>query len=301
MLDVQRLRVFRSVVASGSIQAAAANLGYTPSAVSQQVAALQRETGLALLTRVGRGVQPTSAGRALAARVDGVLDRLGEVEVAIADLRDGRTGALSIGYFASAGWAWMPHVVRTLTATYPDLRLDLGLRDGLPDDPREWFDVQIVVQSETFTPPAGLRAVHLLREPYVVVVPVGSPLAGEPVVELPRLRAERWIDNDVFRGWCRRNLLDACRAAGFSPSFHVETHDYRTAIAFVAAGIGLTVLPRLGAVGLPDGVVAVPVTGPTPERSIHAVVRERLEDAVPVRTALAALRACAGQEPAHTP
>jgi DNA-binding transcriptional LysR family regulator len=244
-------------------------------------------------------VQPTSAGRALAARVDGVLDRLGEVEVAIADLRDGRTGALSIGYFASAGWAWMPHVVRTLTATYPDLRLDLGLRDGLPDDPREWFDVQIVVQSETFTPPAGLRAVHLLREPYVVVVPVGSPLAGEPVVELARLRAERWIDNDVFRGWCRRNLLDACRAAGFSPSFHVETHDYRTAIAFVAAGIGLTVLPRLGAVGLPDGVVAVPVTGPTPERSIHAVVRERLEDAVPVRTALAALRACAGEEPAR--
>ncbi|HYY10805.1 MAG TPA: LysR family transcriptional regulator [Kineosporiaceae bacterium] len=297
MLDVHRLRVFRSVVASGSIQAAAVNLGYTPSAVSQQVSALQRETGLALLTRVGRGVQPTSAGRALAAQVDGVLERLGEVELAVADLREGRNGTLSIGYFASAGSAWMPHVVRTLSTSYPDLRLDLGLRDGLPDDPREWFDVQVVVQAEDFAPPAGLRAVHLLREPYVAVVPAGSPLAGETVVELARLQTERWIDNDVFRGWCRRNLLDACRAAGFSPPFHVETHDYRTAIAFVAAGIGITVLPRLGAADLPDGVVAVPLAGPTPERSIHAVVRERLEDAVAVRTAVAALQECAGREP----
>jgi DNA-binding transcriptional LysR family regulator len=297
VLDVHRLRVFRSVVASGSIQAAAANLGYTPSAVSQQVAALQRETGLALLTRVGRGVQPTSAGRALAAQVDGVLERLGEVELAVADLREGRDGALSIGYFASAGSAWMPHVVRALSTTYPDLRLDLGLRDGLADDPREWFDVQVVVQAEEFAPPSGLRAVHLLREPYVAVMPLGSPLAGEPVVELGRLRTERWIDNDVFQGWCRRNLLDACRAAGFSPPFHVEAHDYRTAVAFVAAGIGLTVLPRLGAADLPDGVVAVPLTGPTPERSIHAVVRERLEDTVTVRTAVAALRECAAREP----
>src|SRR5258705_10589572 len=95
MLDVHRLRVFRSVVASGSINAAAANLGCTPSAVSQQVSALQRETGLALLTRIGRGIEPTAAGLALAAEIDALLHRLGDVESFVADLRAGRRGTLA--------------------------------------------------------------------------------------------------------------------------------------------------------------------------------------------------------------
>src|SRR5918997_2989475 len=99
MLDVHRLRVFRSVVASGSVAAAATNLGYTPSAVSQHVSALQRETGLMLLERAGRGVRPTAAGLALAAQADGVLVRLGEAESVVSDLRAGRTGRLSIAYF----------------------------------------------------------------------------------------------------------------------------------------------------------------------------------------------------------
>ena len=137
MLDVHRLRVFRSVVASGSIQAAASNLGYTPSAVSQHVSALQRETGLALITRVGRGIETTAAGRALALEIDGVLSRLGEVESVVGDLRAGRTGSLSIAYFASVGSAWMPEVVATMMAEFPDVRLDLALREDVPTDPAE--------------------------------------------------------------------------------------------------------------------------------------------------------------------
>ncbi|HWL01877.1 MAG TPA: LysR family transcriptional regulator, partial [Microbacteriaceae bacterium] len=125
MLDVHRLRVFRSVVASGSVQAAAANLGYTPSAVSQHLTALQRETGLALLERAGRGLRPTAAGQELAAQADTVLARLGETESLIADLREGRTGSISIGYFASVGAAWLPRVVRRLTTEFPGVRLDL--------------------------------------------------------------------------------------------------------------------------------------------------------------------------------
>src|SRR5262245_13222212 len=108
MLDVHRLRVFRSVVATGSINAAASNLGYTPSAISQQLAALQRETGLALVARAGRGIQPTAAGLALVSEIDEVLHRLGGVESLVADLRDGRHGSLSICYFPSVGSAWMP-------------------------------------------------------------------------------------------------------------------------------------------------------------------------------------------------
>jgi DNA-binding transcriptional LysR family regulator len=297
MLDVHRLRVFRAVVASGSVNAAATHLGYTASAVSQHVSALQRETGLVLLARNGRGVEPTSAGRALAARIDGVLTRLGEVESFVADLREGRAGSLSVAYFASIGAAWMPSVVRALLRDFPGIRLDLSLRDDVAA-PDERVDVQIAVAPRDFQPAPGVRAVHLLDEPYVVVLPRSHPLAGESEVELARLAAERWVDNDFARGWCRQNVIDACRASGFSPSFHVEAHDYRTAVAFVDAGIGITVLPRIGTVGLPVGAVAVPVTNPTPQRSIHALVQTAVLDTPPVRRTLALLADRAGRKAA---
>jgi DNA-binding transcriptional LysR family regulator len=289
MLDVHRLRVFRAVVASGSVHAAATNLGYTASAVSQHVSALQRETGLTLMTRNGRGVEPTSAGRALAAEIDGVLDRLRGVESFVADLREGRAGSLSIAYFASVGAAWMPSVVRGLLRDFPGIRLDLSLRDDIAC-PDERVDLQIAVAPRAFQGGPGIRAVHLLDEPYVVVLPGGHPLAGEERVELAHLAGDRWVDNDFARGWCRQNLIEACQAAGFTPTFHVEAHDYRTAVAFVDAGIGVTVLPRIGAQALPPGTVAVPVINPTPQRSIHALVQTAVLDTPPVRRALELLR-----------
>lgn len=282
MLDVHRLRVFRSVVASGSIQAAANNLGYTPSAVSQHVTALQRETGLALISRVGRGIEPTAAGRALAVEIDGVLSRLGEVESVVGDLRAGRTGALSIAYFASVGSAWMPTVVATMMREFPAVRLDLALREDVPTDPSERPDLQIAVEQGAIHRP-GLVVRHLLDDPYVAVLPVTHQLVGRAEIELVELAADRWVDNDFARGWCRRNLIEACHAAGFSPPFHVEAHDYPTAMAFVAAGIGLTVVPRLGARQLPPGVVAVPVVSPTPVRSIYALIRDGVADTPAVR------------------
>jgi DNA-binding transcriptional LysR family regulator len=293
MLDVHRLRVFRSVVASGSINAAAANLGYTASAVSQHVSALQRETGLALMARNGRGVEPTAAGLALAAEIDGVLTRLGTIDSLVADLRAGRTGTLSIAYFASVGAAWMPQVVRTLVTDFPGIRLDLSLRDDLPAGAEERADIHLVVERHGFAVPAGTQAHHLLDEPYVAVVPAGHPVAGRASVGLPELAGERWVDNDFARGRCRANLIDACRAAGFSPPFHVEAHDYPTALAFVDAGIGITVLPRLGAGNLPAGVAAVPVTCPTPQRSIYAVVQSSVAASPAARAALLMLVRCA--------
>lgn len=293
MLDVHRLRIFGSVVASGSIQAAAANLGYTSSAVSQHVAALQRETGLTLVTRVGRGIEPTAAGRTLAAQVDGVLSRLGEVESLVGDLRSGRTGSLSLTYFASVGSAWMPRVVRALVRDFPDLRLDLSLRDDFADDPRERADLQVLVEQEALEPPTGFRAYHLLDDPYVAVVPMSHALADRDEVGLVELADDEWVDNDFAGGWCRHNLIEACRAAGFAPPFQVEAHDYPMAIAFVDAGIGITIVPRLGAATLPPGLVAIAVTSPTPVRSIYAVTRTAVEQTPPVRTVLETLAAAA--------
>jgi DNA-binding transcriptional LysR family regulator len=296
MLDVHRLRVFRSVVATGSINAAAANLGFTPSAISQHLAALQRETGLALVARAGRGIEPTAAGLALAAQIDGVLDRLGVVESLVAELRTGRTAALSIGYFASAGAAWMPTLVRTLLGEFPDLRLSLTLLDTMPVVPLQRPDIQVIVEQDGLDPGPTARAHLLLVEPYVAVLPRHHRLAGADAVELGALSTEDWVDNDSARGWCRQNLIEACHAAGFAPPFRVEAHDYRTAIAFVDAGIGITVLPRLAARGLPDGVVTIPVTTPTPRRVIYAVVQTAVEDTPPARLVLATLRACADVE-----
>ena len=291
MLDVHRLRVFRAVVASGSVHAAAANLGYTASAVSQQITTLQRETGLVLLARSGRGVEPTAVGLAFADRIDGVLSRLGEVEAFAADLRDGRTGSLSMAYFASVGAAWMPTVARTLLERFPELRLHLELRDDSTTGPGPRPDIQLVVAPPGFTGTRQARAHHLLDDPYLVVVPAGHPLAGAGEVELAKLAGESWVDNDFAHGWCRRNLLEACQAAGFTPPFRVEAHDYPTAIAFVAAGIGVTVLPRLGAKDLPPGVVAVPVTSPTPQRSIYALTQTSVEGSPPAACVLESLRA----------
>lgn len=293
MLDVHRLRVFRSVVASGSVQAAATNLGYTPSAVSQHIAALQRETGLTLVARDGRGIRPTPAGQALATHTDEVLSRIGEVESFVADLRAGRTGSLSIAYFASVGAAWLPHVVRTLMREHPGVRLDLELREDISQDLSERADLQIVVERDDLESARGITAHLLLEDPYVAVLPRAHPLANRDELELAELAEERWVDNDFSHGWCRQALLDACLSTGFTPTFHVEAHDYPTAIAFVDAGIGMTVLPALGAAHLPPGVVSIPVVRPTPVRSIYAFASDSTADSPPAATALDALRAIA--------
>src|SRR2546421_12664806 len=105
MLDVRRLQLLRAVVTSGSISAAARNLGYSPSAISQQLAVLEREAGTALLERVGRGVRPTPAGRLLSEHAEVVSEQLSKAEHELTELKAGRSGRLTIRYFATAGAA----------------------------------------------------------------------------------------------------------------------------------------------------------------------------------------------------
>jgi DNA-binding transcriptional LysR family regulator len=276
-MDVHRLRVLRAVVADGSIQGAATSLGYTPSAISQHVSALQRETGLTLVQRSGRGIEPTVAGRAVAAEAARIFERLADLDSLVADLRAGRVGTLSVSYFASAGATWVPPVVAALTREFPRLRLDLRLIELLGADSGP-PDVEIAVDGAESGDTAGYRVRPLLTEPYLAVVPVTSALAGRAQVDLAELRDEAWVDNDVARGPCRQAVLDACSTVGFSPSFHIETQDYPTAIKFVAEGLGITVVPRLGLGALPESTIAVPIVNPTPRRGISVRVRDAVAD-----------------------
>lgn len=271
MLDPHRLTVFRSVVASGGVQAAADNLGMTSSAVSQHLAALQRETGLTLFQRAGRGIVPTEAALVLDAQSDRPLGEWSRLDQVVGDLRDGRSGRLTIGYFASAGSAWMPTLVRRLSSEYPDLVLELVLNEFEQRGPRP--DIDLVIDPPDTPPPAGHRRVDLTVDPFVVIVPRDHPLAAAGEVALTDLRGETWVSNDLPGAVCHRIVVAACAAVGLRPRFSVQAQDHHTAIGFVAAGVGISVMPGLAARGLPASVVRLAIAPPAPVRHLAAVVR----------------------------
>lgn len=277
------MQVLRAVVTSGSVTAAAANLGYTPSAVSQQVAALEKQAGTALLERVGRGVRPTAAGRLLTEHAAVISQNVAEAETALADLRAGRIGLLAIRYFTTAGATLVAPAVARLRREYPGVRIDLKLNDA-EDHPagaaaeQSHADLALVVRPRDADAAAlgeGTRLVHLLDDPFRAVIPLGHPLAAKRILDLTDLAAEPWVGSEP-PGPCLDPVLDACAAAGFSPDFVVRSEDYATAQGFVAAGLGIGLMPRLtlGTGTRHPGVAVRPVRNPEPLRSIHAAVRE---------------------------
>jgi DNA-binding transcriptional LysR family regulator len=277
MLDVRRLQILRAVVTSGSVTAAATNLGYTPSAISQQIAALEKQAGVPLLARVGRGVQPTPAGRVLTEHAAVIAQHVADAETALADLRAGRTGRIVVRYFATAGAALVPPALARFRHSHPGVQVDLKLSDPgdpMPEVEQGRADLAIVVGPRG-APRAGIKLVHLLDDPYLAVLPKRHRLATTArAIDLADLADEPWVDNEWPAGPCRAIMLDACAAAGFSPRFVVESEDYATAQGFVAAGLGVSVIPRTGLGNRHPGVVTRRVRRPEPTRSIFAAVRE---------------------------
>jgi DNA-binding transcriptional LysR family regulator len=298
MLDVRRMQVLLAVVASGSVTAAARNLGYTPSAVSQQLATLEREAGLPLLDRVGRGVRPTAAGELLAQHAETLSGQLARAEAELAELRAGRTGRLAVRYFATAGVALVPPAVAVLRREHPGIEVDLKLiqpADPLLEVEAGEADIAIVVSRKGRPPAKGVSLVHLLDDPYRLVLARDHPLANKPVVDLADLADEPWVGNEWPPGPCLDVMLDACAAAGFTPNFFVEAEDYQTAQGFVAAGLGVSLVPQLALTTPHPGVVIRPVRRPEPMRSINAAVRDTALDRPPTRELLDSLRATAAQ------
>jgi DNA-binding transcriptional LysR family regulator len=296
MLDLRRLRVLRSVVRTGSVRAASEQLGYTPSAISQHVTALERETGAVLLEKAGRGVRPTDAARLLADVADDVLDRLADAESALAALRAGRTGRLQLVSFPSAGAALVPPAVAAFRRAFPDVDLVLGVAE--PDEALAALragDVDVAVVGYGPVVPAedDLVRVHLLDDPYSVLLPASHPLAGEPDIALADLAAEPWIGTSSAPDHCQQAALEACRAAGFTPTYAVEADEYPTTTGFVAAGLGVALVPALALGFVHERVVVKRVRGAQPVRHVYAAVRAARSGEALVRGAIDALCAAA--------
>ncbi len=272
MVDVHRLRIFLSVLASGSVTAASDHLGMSGSAVSQHLTALQKETGLTLFERRGRGIEPTAAARALAAESERLLSELKRLDSVIDDLRAGSTGTLSIGYFASAGSLWMPTLAKRLQAEMPDLTLEMVLTEGYPPGESPPVDLDVVPDDPRESLRPGYAMTPLMTDPFVALVPAGHRLAGRRRIPMIELAEESWVSSDISAGITESLIARACTAAGYRPRYTVEAQDHYTATAFVAAGVGIAVIPRLASrTRVPTSVRRLQLTNPTPTRDILAL------------------------------
>jgi molybdate transport repressor ModE-like protein len=274
MLDVRRMRVLREVAAQGSFSAAAEALSFTQSAVSQQVAALERESGTKLVERGTRGVSLTEAGRALVEHADAILARIEAAEEELAAIAGLRGGRLRLGSFQSAGATMLPRAVAEFHERHP--AVELGMIEAEPDEASERLrageiDLALVYD---FEPLPGmldedLELAHLIDDPYEVILPKGHRLAGRRTLRLADLAEDPWIAATPACG-CRQITERACMDAGFEPRVAFEADETLAAQALVAAGVGVTLLPRLALTTLHPGVEARSLRREAPVRRIWA-------------------------------
>lgn len=276
MLDPVKLRVLRSVVETESIRASAEALGYTPSAVSQHLSVLGRETGVVLLERTGRGISVTSAARLLAEQAGTALDALASVDRLARELSSGRTGSLTFGYMTSVAATWVPVLARDVRRAFPQLSLDLLYRDCSVQETGSRADV---VLTDDVTPSFGAdwREVDLLEEIYSALVAVTHPLADREEISLTELAELPWVTDDPLDSWWFDRIAASCRAAGFTPPVEVNPSDYPAVTGFVATGDYVSVQPSLIAAETRPDIVAIPLSAPAPTRRVQMRVRRAAE------------------------
>ncbi|MEU0082664.1 LysR family transcriptional regulator [Streptomyces sp. NPDC006274] len=276
MLDLGRLRALHAVSVHGTVGAAAAALGYTPSAVSQQIAKLERETRTTLLEREGRGVRLTDEATQLAATAQQLLSLVEEAEVRLEERRGEPAGRLSIACFASASRGLMPRVLADLARRHPELDARLHEVDPhLSVDlvARGAIDLAVAHDWDIAPLPAppGVEQAVIGDDMCDVLVPADHALAAADSVRREDLTDERWITQPPGTV-CHEWLLRTLRAAGCEPLIAHQAEENHTQVALVAAGLGVALVPRLGRGQLPPQVVAVRLA-PVPTRRLHALWR----------------------------
>jgi DNA-binding transcriptional LysR family regulator len=295
MLDLGRLRALHAVASHGSVGAAASALGFTPSAVSQQIAKLERETRTTLLERRGRGVALTDAAFQLARTAGEVLALVEEAEVTLEEQRGAAVGELSIGAFATAARGLLPSVLVELAADHPalDLRtVELDPPEAIETVARGELDLVVVHDwhNAPLAVPESLCRREIGKDVAEVVLPVTHPLADRAELVPGDLAGERWVcqpPGTICHGW----LMNTFREVGVEPDLAHRVGEYQTQLALLARGVGVGLLPRLGRGALPPSVRVVPLR-PTPTRRVFAVWRARASRRPAITAALGALRSC---------
>jgi DNA-binding transcriptional LysR family regulator len=276
--DVQRLRTLALVLDLGSISAAAGVLGYTQSAVSQQLAALEREVGTPLVDRSQRPLRSTHAGALLRPHVERVLAALGGAEAAVEDLRGG-TPRLRLAAFPSALSSFVPRAVRDLRRAHSRLVvqvLQLETHEAVERLRGGDADLAVVHHMPGLAVPetAGLQRHRLLVDHLYVVLPEGHRLARRDAVSVTDLEAEPLIlpRRDTPAGRFRSLVEHLCAQAGFAPRVAYELDDLPAVQAFVAAGIAVVPMHSLILATLPPGATARPLAErPAGSRTIEAL------------------------------
>ena len=294
MLDLERLRALRAVATYGSVSAAADVLHVTTSAVSQQLAKLERETGQKLLERNGRGVRLTDAAELLVVHAERILSLVEQAQADLEAHRGSVVGQLAVAAFPTAVRGLMPAALRSLRAEHPGLRVQLTEEDPLRSMPlvlRGDLDMAVVQDwnNEPLPLTEGLHKGVICDDVADVALPEGHPLAGRDAIDLKELAGDPWISSSPDSICCDW-LLRTLRAIDSEPRIDHMAYEFATQLALVAAGLGNVILPRLGRCDVPPGVAIVPLDSPL-SRRVYAVWREEAARRPAIRAVVTALRA----------
>ncbi len=273
MLDVRRLRVLCAVADHPTLSAAADALSYTPSAVSQQIVALEREIGVRVLHRGPRGVRLTAAGQLLVEQTRPILSGLQAAEASVTALDGLSRGRLALASFATAGATILPRAIAGFRARHPEVTITLTQADPQAAMARlRAGEVDLILTADAeASPGGGVEVVTLLEDPLCAVLESSHPLAGREQIALEELAGETWVDTPSGSD-ARRLLLSACARAGFIPHVAFESDEYLTIQQLVAAGVGVALVPGLARrSSSAPGTSGVPLASPVVRRVMAAV------------------------------
>lgn len=283
MLNPLHLRTLAAVVRTGSFADAGRQLGYTGSAISQQMAVLERQLGLVLFERQPHGVRSTDAAEYIARRVPHALGALQELQDDIDHLSTGRRGRLRLGSFPTASERLLPAALSRFTQTRPEV--EVSLDEGEPAEllplveARE-LDAALVYDYDVLprrTSRPG-QSLEILSEQLFVAMPPDHHRAGAPSVTIDELDEDVWVA--TREGTAAAAVLRRlCAAAGFEPKVSFRSNDYDVVHELVRAGLGLALVPALG-YSSADGLAAVPLAMPRARRRVSVVLSQTAVEAL---------------------
>jgi len=293
VVDLRRLRALRAVADHGTLAAAADALHLTPSAVSQQLSALEKEVGHALLEPAGRSVRLTAAARVLLGHADALFAQLERLQGELAAQDEAPRGEVRIGGFPTALAGLLAPAARPLHAVAP--AVTLRVQEAETDEAVAMLvarDVDVILGMECSAAPrrddTRFHREELLGDILDAVLPTDHPLAGRARIDLADLADAAWVAPPV--GWsCDEVFIAGCRAAGFSPRVAHRAGDWQAVMGLVAGGLGISLVPRLAHTAPPAGVVIIPLIGEPPRRHVFVACRAGAESSPAIRALLDAI------------